>query len=100
MDADAWVRRTHHRPQQSFHGPAAEAVGFSQPVVGLHRHGELQGLAVRGRESLPRWCFGAGEKPGRIASGGVAMNRHWLPALILACVATFASAGEEDEMLG
>ncbi len=28
------------------------------------------------------------------------MNRRWLAALILACVASFASAAEEDEMLG
>ncbi|RON20968.1 curli production assembly protein CsgE [Pseudomonas brassicacearum] len=28
------------------------------------------------------------------------MNRHWLAALILSCVASFASAGEEEEMLG
>jgi curli production assembly/transport component CsgE len=28
------------------------------------------------------------------------MNRHWLAALILTCVASFASAGEDEEMLG
>jgi len=28
------------------------------------------------------------------------MNRHWLAALILMCVASFASAGEDEEMLG
>jgi curli production assembly/transport component CsgE len=28
------------------------------------------------------------------------MNRQWLAAMVLACVATLASAGEEDEMLG
>ncbi|MGE8186765.1 curli production assembly/transport protein CsgE [Pseudomonas sp. NPDC086278] len=28
------------------------------------------------------------------------MNRQWLCALMLSCVATLASAGEEDEMLG
>ena len=28
------------------------------------------------------------------------MNRHWLAVLILTCVASFASAGEEEEMLG
>lgn len=28
------------------------------------------------------------------------MNRQWLCALMLSCVATMASAGEEDEMLG
>jgi curli production assembly/transport component CsgE len=28
------------------------------------------------------------------------MNRQWLAALVLACVAMVASAGEEDEMLG
>ena len=55
MDVDARVRRTHHRPQQPLHGHAAQAGGFPQSMVGLHRHGELQGLAVRGRESLPRW---------------------------------------------
>jgi curli production assembly/transport component CsgE len=28
------------------------------------------------------------------------MNKHWLAALILTCVASFASAGEDEEMLG
>ncbi|TPG75416.1 curli production assembly/transport protein CsgE [Pseudomonas arsenicoxydans] len=28
------------------------------------------------------------------------MNRHWLAVLILMCVASFASAGEDEEMLG
>ena len=28
------------------------------------------------------------------------MNRHWFAALILTCVASFASAAEEEEMLG
>jgi curli production assembly/transport component CsgE len=32
--------------------------------------------------------------------GGDAMNRHWLPALLLMLMTSFVSAAEEDEMMG